>query len=328
MVAGVAAAAGGPKWFTTYGLVRYIVDDLLDDDQSRFYIGSSVGSWQMAAACTSDPGRALERLRKAYAEYIYTEDPGPGEISDACADIIKQMVSDQTDNILINKSKSLYVTTSRGRGLCNSEQKAKLLPGLALAALSHTVKRSWLQGSMSRTIFSNDDSLPYHKDKDALRTTLQALNTANLIDSMRASGAIPLLMKGITIAGQDGLYWDGGIIDYHMGYPYDRIDGKIVLLPHFMHDVLAGWFDKHLPVFGRAKQEFMSDVVVIYPSDDYISSLPRQQISTMDDFEYFGQDQQGRIEYWDTISSQSLELGAEFRERIETDTLRDIMQPY
>jgi hypothetical protein len=133
MVAGVAAAAGGPKWFTTYGLVRYIVDDLLDDDQSRFYIGSSVGSWH--------PGRALERLRKAYAEYIYTEDPGPGEISDACADIIKQMVSDQTDYILNNKSKSLYVTTSRGRGLCNSEQKAKLLPGLALAALSHTVTR-------------------------------------------------------------------------------------------------------------------------------------------------------------------------------------------
>ncbi len=328
LVAGVAAAAGGPKWFTTYGLVRYIIDDLLNDDQSRFYIGSSVGSWQMAAACTDDPGAGLDRLKKTYAEHIYSEDPDADEISDACANMIKEMISDQTDHILNHKSKQLYVTTSRGRGLCSREQKSLLLPGLALAAISHTLRRSLLQGSMRREIFSNSVRLPYNSNKDKLNTTLRPLNTANLVDSMRASGAIPLLMRGVRVSGVDGVYWDGGIVDYHMAYPYDRKDGKVVLLPHFMHDVLAGWFDKHLPILGQANNDFMSDVVVIYPSADYVQSLPRQQISTLNDFEHFDQDQQARIAYWDNISVRSLELGAELKERIESDALREVMQPY
>ena len=329
LIAGVAVAAGGPKWFTTYGLVRYIINDLLADDLSRFYIGSSVGSWQMAAACTADPGGALDRLKKAYAEHIYTEKPNADEISNACADMIRQMVSDQTDHILNHQTKRLYVTTSRGRGMCNTEQRSMLLPGLALAAIGHTMKRSWLQGTMRREIFSNHISLPYNTELDTLKTKLHPLNSANLVDAMTASGAIPLLMRGITMTGTTGgIYWDGGIVDYHMAYPYDRSDGKIVLLPHFMHDVLVGWFDKHLPMFGKAKQEFMSDVLVVYPSEDYVRSLPRQQISTMDDFDHFGQDQQGRIAYWDAISSKSLDLGAEFKERIESDTLREVMRPY
>ncbi len=328
LIAGVAAAAGGPKWFTTYGLVRYIIDDLLDDDQSRFYIGSSVGSWQMAAACTPSPGAALDRLKTAYAEHIYSEDPDADEISEACAEMIKKMISDQTDHILNHKSKRLYVTTSRGRGMCNTERRTILLAGLTLAAISHSLRRSWLQGSMRREIFSNSTSIPYNSKKSDLKTTLHSLNASNLVDSMRASGAIPLLMRGITVTGTNNVYWDGGIVDYHMAYPYDRDDGRVILLPHFMHEVLSGWFDKHLPMIGQAKKEFMSDVVVIYPSTDYVRSLPREQISTLDDFEYFGQDQQARISYWDKIAERSIELGLEFKQRIESDTLRDVLQPY
>ena len=329
LVAGVAAAAGGPKWFTTYGLVRYIIDDLLDDDQSRFYIGSSVGSWQMAAACTADPGAALDRLKCAYAGHIFSVDPDAHDISNASVEIIRQMIADQSDHILNNKSKHLYVTTSRGRGMCNTDQRYKLVPGLALAAISHSLRRTWLQGSMRRELFTNGSVIPYNTQKDDLKTVLRTLTADNLLDVMRASGAIPLMMEGVSIAGAgDGIYWDGGLVDYHMAFPYDRKDGKIVLLPHFMHDVLAGWFDKHLPMARGAKKEFMADVVVIYPSDEYVKSLPRQQISTMGDFDYYGDDEQARIAYWNEISRRSLDLGAELKERVESDILGEIMKPY
>ncbi len=328
MIAGVAAAAGGPKWFTTYGLVRYIIDELTNDDIQRFYIGSSVGSWQMAAACTQSPGLALDRLRESYANHIYTEKADAQEISDACASMIEHMVDDQTDHILNNQSKKLYIVTSRGKGLASSENKIALSLGLGSAAIAHSIKRSWLNNFMSRDLFTNSEGIPFNSLIDDLTTRLHSLNSSNLIDSMRASGAIPLLMRAIKISGLEGTYWDGGIVDYHMAFPYDRKDGKVVLLPHFSPYVLAGWFDKHLPYIRHADKELMSDVILIHPSENYISQLPRKQISTLKDFDYYGMDQNARISYWNQISEMSMTLGDELRNRINDGSLKEVVEPY
>lgn len=328
MIAGVAAAAGGPKWFTTYGLVRYIIDELTNDNLPRFYVGSSVGSWQMAAACTESPGDALDRLRSAYTNHIYSDKPDEQEISDACANIIMHMVDKESVSIVKNEIKQLLIVTSRGKGLASYHNKFALSLGLGVAALGHTIKRSWLNNFMSREIFTNSQGLPFNESKDELNTKVHSLSQSNLIDAMRASGAIPLLMKAINIAGTSGTYWDGGIVDYHMALPYDRMDSRVVLLPHFSPYVLAGWFDKHLPYIRHADKEVMADVVLIHPSKYYVSRLPRKQISTLDDFEHYGLDQQSRISYWNQISEISLELGAELKDHIANGTLKDIIEPY
>ncbi|NND32117.1 MAG: patatin-like phospholipase family protein, partial [Saprospiraceae bacterium] len=58
---GVVAAAGGPKWFTTYGLMRSIIADFLESvTHPIHFMGSSVGAWQVTAALTNDPGAALD----------------------------------------------------------------------------------------------------------------------------------------------------------------------------------------------------------------------------------------------------------------------------
>ena len=329
IVAGIAAAAGGPKWFTTFGLMRYIIDDFLRDDcQDRFYIGSSVGSWQMAAACTANPGVALDRLKSAYINHIYSDKPDAEEISQACRQIIEHMISDQTDHIVNQSPHSLYIVASKALGYCNSDNKALLSLGLAGAAVSHSIRRSWLDKFMQRQVFTNGDSTPYNMSMDPLSTVLKTLREDNLIDSLRASGAIPLLMKPININREVGKYWDGGIVDYHMGYPYDRHDARVVLLPHFSPYILSGWFDKHLPYVRRASADFMADIVLIHPSKHYIASLPRKQISSLKDFEYYGTDQQSRISYWNTITEMSYRLAEEFHDLISKGNVQNILEPY
>jgi hypothetical protein len=242
--------------------------------------------------------------------------------------MIEHLIGNQSDKIIHNELKQLCIVTSRGKGLASSQSKFALSLGLGAAAIGHSMKRSWLNSFMSREVFTNAENVPFNKSVDQLDTQIIGLNKSNLVDAMRASGAIPLLMKAINISGVSGTYWDGGIVDYHMALPYDRKDGKVVLLPHFAPYVLAGWFDKHLPYVRHADRKIMADVVLIHPSEYYISQLPRKQISTLDDFEHYGLDQQSRISYWNQISEMSLELGSELKGHITNGTLKDIIEPY
>ena len=43
-----------------------------------------------------------------------------------------------------------------------------------------------------------------------------------------------------------GIYWDGGIIDYHLHLPYHQAKG-LVLYPHFTDRIVPGWLDKAMP---------------------------------------------------------------------------------
>jgi len=114
MIHGVVAAAGGPKWFTTYGLVRYIIADFLAEaKQNIHFLGASVGSWQMATACTSDPGASIDRLRDKYANSRYTsEKPTRMEISEICHEMIKHAISGEEEYILSNPHRALEIITS------------------------------------------------------------------------------------------------------------------------------------------------------------------------------------------------------------------------
>ena len=328
-VKAVVAAAGGPKWFTTYGLMRFILGDLLKEAAHPIqFLGSSVGSWQMACGLTEDPVQALDRLRDSYAGYIYSNDPGPEEISEACGQIIQAMLADQTRNILNHPSRTLHVITARGKGWLSASSKWQKGIGFGWAWILNAFSRGNINQVVDRVVFSNKKDLPYDHEADLLSTSNILLSAENLLHALRASGAIPFLMKGINdISGSRvGSYWDGGITDYHISLPF-KSDG-IVLNPHFLPYVLEGWLDKKLPWTRIASRENMSNVLLIHPSKEYVNTLPRKQISDLRDFYHYGEDQEARINYWSEISERSLELGAYFKELIESGNISSVIQPY
>ena len=299
MISGVASAAGGPKWFTVYGLSRYLLGDfLVDAGQSIDYIGSSVGAWQMAAGITSNPKAALDRLRDSYAGYIYDEKPSPESIERACEDIIKDMLSDQKDHILSHPTRSLHVITARGKGWLGHDNKYTKGIGFTYSFLLNAISRKNLNITSDRTVFSSSSRLPYEVSRDVLKTSRIDLLASNLVPTLLGSGSIPYVSPGVNdITGAPkGKYWDGGFTDYHISLPYNT-DG-LILHPHFFPFVYAGWFDKKLPWNRWAIASNMSKSILIYPTQHFIDSLPHKKRSDMKDFYSFGIDQQGRLEYW------------------------------
>ena len=331
LIKGVASAAGGPKWFTIYGLTKYIISELIpDDDIRRFFIGSSVGAWQMTAALTHNPAQAMERLRKSYGEHVYSNEPSSDEISIACRKIIDDMIGDQSTYIVSNRGKILNVITSRGLGGLASSKKAILAASFATAALANGINRSLMRPFVQRTIFSNHSILPFNKESDILPTEQYAVHQNNLSDVLTASGAIPFMMNpGKDIPGGPlGTYWDGGITDYHISLPYQFEEPGIIIHPHFGPNVLAGWFDKKLPWTRRALPENMSKVLLIHPSQKFIDSLPMGRITDLKDFFHFGERQEDRINYWATVCQRSEELAEELQFLVSSGRIVDRIRPY
>ena len=325
----VVSAAGGPKWFTTYGLVRYIISDLLKwHTQSISFIGASVGGWQMTAACTSDPGAALDRLRLSYAHQTYTQRPSTTEVSEACEVIIKSMLGDQYSEILDNPLRHLGIITSRGRGWLASNHRVKSSIGFMSTYLLNSVYRPWINLTCERTVIHTHDKILQTFTLDRLPTHFVPASKSNLLATLKASGSIPYVMNPVyDIPGaRRGTYWDGGLTDYHMSFLHPQ-DG-IVLHPHFMGEVLPGWMDKKGIRKRRASQAEMAQVLLIHPSPDFVRSLPKGQISDMQDFYDFEHDQEGRIKYWLEISERSMELGVELKELIRSGRIAECIELY
>ena len=329
MISGVAAAAGGPKWFTTYGLSRYILGDFLAGaNQELHFLGASVGAWQMAAGLTNNPKDALDRLRATYAGYIYDEVPSPKSIEQACHQIITDMLHDQKDHVLRHPTRSLHVITARGKGWLGHDYKYTKGLGFVFSFVLNALSRKLLNVTSERFVFSTGERIPYNVDNDILNTFRAQLSPANLEQALLGSGSIPFVSPGVNdiIGAPDGKYWDGGFTDYHISLPYDT-EG-LILHPHFFPFVYAGWFDKKLPWNRIAISSNMSKAILIHPTSQFIKSLPNREMSDMKDFYSFGTDQKGRMEYWMEISERSLALGEELKILIESGDIESVMELY
>ena len=150
----MVSAAGGPKWFTTYGLTRYIIADLLEPAHHEMhFLGASVGSWQMAAALTEDPAAAIDRLQNKYCNTLYSENPDAQEISQACADIISEMLSNEHTNILNHPNRRLHVVTARGKGWLGSNKNVLKSLGFAYSFTANAISRKYVNNTTERVLF-------------------------------------------------------------------------------------------------------------------------------------------------------------------------------
>lgn len=146
------------------------------------------------------------------------------------------------------------------------------------------------------------DLNPFDTLADGFQTTQVALTAENLEDALLASGSIPLICEPVqTPAGApEGLYWDGGLIDYHLHLPWSQLDG-LVLVPHFTRHLTPGWLDKSLPWRRRGPAKFkhwLDNVLIVAPSAALLARLPNGKLPDRQDFPRYGLRHDERIRDW------------------------------
>lgn len=325
----VPGASGGAKWLALAGLDRFLFGEFLQQPRTRplHLIGSSIGSWRMACLAQRDPVAALARGHHAYIhEQRYSPRPTTREVTEVLTRALDLLLGPTgVDEILSHPWARLHVITAEGRGLAASERRLLLTAGLAIAAAGNLLARRTLALQMRRCIFhSAGDETPFAHLSD-LPTTHVPLTRDNLRAALLASGSIPLLLEGVKIPGTPrGVYWDGGVLDYHLDLDFGAGDG-LVLYPHFYAHVVPGWFDKGLRWRLACGANFRRALLVA-PSDAFVAALPGGKIPDRRDFH--GMSEAERMRRWQAVVDASARLGDELRELLATGRLADAVQPW
>lgn len=347
----VAGAAGGPKWLVLYGLDKAIFSHWLTDIKGPVYlIGSSIGAWRFAAIVqgVQKGMEAYDIFKEAYIEQTYSGKPTSVEVSREAMRILAQYLDDNgVDDALNHPFLRLNVLAVRSRFPVSMESKYPLTLGVFSAGLLNAVSKKTQRFFFARTLFYDPRNLPpfFRRtedtresfDRNYIPTYKVALTPENIREVVLASGSIPVVMEGVNnIPGAPpGLYRDGGLIDYHIDIPYGEIyhdpededsrtskKRKIILFPHYMERIIPGWLDKRL-TWRKPDPANMEDVVLICPSRSFVKNLRYAKIPDRMDFERFvGRDRE-RIAYWRRVVDESLRLGDEFLEMLETGNIKN-----
>ncbi len=308
-------ASGGPKWFTLFGLDKYIFGEFFKNhSQPLNLIGSSAGAFRAACFAQNDPVAAIERLAISYSQTRYSSNkPTPAEITTKARALLEDVFGNNgVAEIINNPVFKAHFIVAKSNGFIGSENKLLQLMGLSKSYMLNRVNRKYLGSQYQRFIFGPATSDLSITDSYNFKTQKIALTQNNLKDALLASGSIPLVMQGIkNIAGTPvGMYRDGGIIDYHFDLKINN--PGLILYPHFNSEPKAGWFDKNLK--RKVSPLNYDNVVMITPSKEFIAGLPYGKIPDRNDFTDLDADT--RIKYWNTVFSETERLAEAFDEKL------------
>lgn len=319
-------AAGGPKGLGIQGLDLALFGDWLPRaPRVRTLIGASIGSWRFAAACLPDASAGIRRLGELYTSQRFAKGVTMAEVSRSCVTLLDALLEGQDAAVLENPLYRLNIVVVRSHGLLQHDHKGAL--GVALSSVigNNLLSRSRLSKHFDRVIIHDARLTPPLSELKDFLSHFHTLDALNLRHALLASGSIPMVMEAIReIPGlAPGAYRDGGLLDYHLDLPYNS-DG-IVLYPHFTDRVIPGWFDKGLP-WRRGNSERLQDVLLVSPSKHYLASLPHGKLPDRSDFKRYLGDDIGRERYWRKAMDESVRLGDEFLELVETGQLGSRLQ--
>jgi hypothetical protein len=303
-IAGVAAAAGGPKGLAFLPFDAWLFGDWFAaaPPRPRLLAGASIGAWRMVAAVHPDGPAATRRLGEAYLELQrYPPRPASRLVSAVCREIVEATIGDAARFVAGTRpGHALAVVTARG---CGAVSRAAGRPAFARAAAANLLSRRRLGAHLQRVVFGIGDA---HAGgvwpDDAFSTRHVALDAANAVDALLASGTIPLLADPVRDPGgaPPGAYWDGGLVDYHLVLEWRALDG-LLLYPPFTPWLTPGWLDKSLPWRRRgpaAHARWLDDTLLVVPSDALLARLPGGRLPERQDFHRHGADHDGRLRDW------------------------------
>ncbi|HUP30851.1 MAG TPA: patatin-like phospholipase family protein [Usitatibacter sp.] len=315
MVEIVPGAAGGPKGLGIAGLDRAVFGEWLPSaPRVRHLIGSSIGAWRFAAASCDDPLRALTAFAEAYTLQSYPARPSRNFVSQAARTMLDELFKGREAEILASKWNRLHIITMRGRWPLTRDSSLHTPFGFGMAAMANMLGRRHLARFADRTVFLDArGSPPVMPERfDRFRTHSVTLDAANLGQALLASASIPMILEGVANipSAPAGIYWDGGIIDYHLHLPYHHAEG-LVLYPHFTDRIVPGWLDKAMP-WRLARGPWLDNVVLVAPSREYLATLPRGRLPSRADFKGYAGNDAGRMAAWRTAIAESERLGDAF----------------
>jgi hypothetical protein len=313
----IPGAAGGPKGLGIAGLDRAIFGEWLPSaPRVRHLIGASIGAWRFAAASTADPMKSLGEFTRLYTQQSYPRRPSRKFVSDAARTMLGALFDGRESEILASPWNRLHILTVRGRWPLTRDSSLHTPIGFGMAAMANAIGRRHLARFIDRTVFLDArDAPPVMPGRfDAFHTDTVTLDAANLGQALLASASIPMVLEGVPNIPRapEGVYWDGGIIDYHLHLPYHHAGG-LVLYPHFTDRIVPGWLDKGMP-WRRARGAWLDNVIVVAPSREYLSTLPGAKLPDRKDFSRFAGDDAKRMATWRHAISESDRLAEAFLE--------------
>ena len=321
-------ASGGAKWLVLCELDKYLCGEFFKNRKEKLHLlGSSIGTWRFACYAKKDPVTAIETLKDEYINFgsYYYDKPmvkvDIGLLTRISYDMIDQFVGGEVgiEEIIENPVFCLNFIAAASKGLLKREGKIPQLLALSAAAIGNMMSRKNLHYFFDRVLLYSDEQSPFYNLSD-LPTEKVRLSRDNLCDAVMASGSIPMGTLGIThIAGAkpDGVYRDGGLVDYHFDLKME-LDEGIVLYPHFYDFALPGWFDKLLKIRKPHPKNY-ERVVMISPSAEWVGRLPYKKIPDRKDFNKMENSQ--RIKYWNTVVDMGKYMVEEFYEMVENETI-------
>lgn len=324
-------ASGGPKWFTLFGLDKYLFGDFFQHRRTELnLVGSSAGAFRAACFAQKNPIGAITRLANKYAHTTYSSKPTTAEISHSAVEMLAHIFgSTGVEEILTNNIFKAHFIVAKCNGLTSYESKIVQSAGLLGSMVLNKINRRLLTCQYERYIYRPQSSnLLIH---DPYNFTSHYINFTheNIPNALLASGSIPIVMSGIkNIANSpQGTYRDGGIIDYHFDFSLknnvsniNNTQNSLTLYPHFNHKPKAGWFDKNSS--RQVLAQHYENTVLITPSTKFIQSLPFHKIPDRKDFETL--DATTRIKYWCSVLSETDRLAESFNDFIVKQALHKI----
>lgn len=327
----VAGASGAAKWLVLSQLDRVIFGEFFKSRQDPlFLLGSSIGSWRFAAVSQKDPMAAIGRFEEAYIQQTYKAKPSAKVVTEKSYAILDSFLSPSgLDEVLNHPSFRLGLLSVRSQWPTVSENKLALTMGLISAGLANIATPEALRWFFQRTLFFDPRTPPPYLKVQGFATHPVALSAQNFRQALMSSGSIPLAMEGIrNIEGApQGLYRDGGIVDYHLNVPFlSQDDEKLVLFPHFDERIIPGWFDKKLS-WRKPHADRMAHVLLVAPSREFIARLPFGKIPDRSDFYRFQGRDEERFRYWRKVLDECRALADEFRDVVEKGLIAERVRP-
>lgn len=326
----VLGASGAAKWLVLYGLDTAIFSDWFRDRREPLLLwGTSIGAWKFAAAAQTDPVRAFDALKHGYIHQYYSGHVTPARISRESDRIMAGFLQQtRVSEVLSHPFLRIAIGTVRCRHLLASRHRGVQVLGIGAGAVLNRISRNLQKLILERVVFHHPGFDPESVDFSGFPTRFVPLNAHNFQPALTASGAIPYVMEGVTdIAGApEGMYRDGGILDYHPAVPLSSEQSGLILYPHFYPWIVPGWFDKNNP--GRRVTGPVTDrMVLVAPSDTFVSRLPFGRIPDRKDFVRFKGKDTGRVAAWEKAADMSRILGDRFLEMTRTGRIQQMVRP-
>ena len=310
-----------------HGLDQFLFEEWLpQSSQPIDLIGSSIGAWRYANYCKPSFRQAFDDFERVYFGQTYKDNATFKDISDEIYRILDAIFPDGCETDILNHPRyRINIFADACRGLVKYDQPFILGSSLLAATLLNTVNRKTMQWFFKRYLFQHQHS-PQLIGNDRFQNTSVTFDADNLKSVILASGAIPLVVEGVTIPGHDKTcFRDGGLLDYHLTLNYN-LESGIVLMPHFSPKLVTTWLDKYTP-WRAPDTSGMENVLIITPSKEFIASLPYGKIPDRSDFKRFEGDDISRNQYWRECTERSAELASALAMVIESGEIVDKLEP-